>query len=346
MLARVLPDTTRAARQGPTVLVDPKGTDYARYRHAHILTPNETELVDTTPGVRATGDDDMASRVRRLHVVTRCRAVLVTRGARGMDLFEFGRGDARRLHIDAAQTHEVYEVTGAGDTVTAVMALAAAQGFTLGDAARFANAAAAVVVRHVGTAVVEPDTLEQATRLGGAAAGSKVLTPAALASRQGYGLGQAVGAEITERAPGFQTLSILAAAYEHQIPATLHVTLGADTVHMHPRHDGAALGAASLRDFHVLADIVTRLDDGGLYLNLGSAVTLPEVVLKAINIARNVTGRPHRIVTANFDMIQHYRPLENVVGRPTRPGGRGYAITGHHEILFPLLYAMVRDRLS
>ena len=168
----------------------------------------------------------------------------------------------------------------------------------------------------------------------------------ALASRQGYGLGQAVGAEITERAPGFQTLSILAAAYEHQIPATLHVTLGADTVHMHPRHDGAALGAASFRDFHVLADIVTRLDDGGLYLNLGSAVTLPEVFLKAINIARNVTGRPHRIVTANFDMIQHYRPLENVVGRPTRPGGRGYAITGHHEILFPLLYAMVRDRLS
>ena len=182
VLARVLPDTTRAARQGPTVLVDPKGTDYARYRHAHILTPNETELVDATPGVRATGDDDgdMASRVRRLHVVTRCRAVLVTRGARGMDLFEFGRGDARRLHIDAAQTHEVYDVTGAGDTVTAVMALAAAQGVTLGDAARFANAAAAVVVRHVGTAVVEPDTLEQATRAGGAAAGSKVLTPAAL----------------------------------------------------------------------------------------------------------------------------------------------------------------------
>jgi hypothetical protein len=168
----------------------------------------------------------------------------------------------------------------------------------------------------------------------------------ALATRQGYGLGQAIGAAITQRAPRFQSLSILAAAYEREIPATLHVTLGADTAHMHPRHDGAALGAASLRDFHVLADIVTRLDDGGLYINLGSAVTLPEVFLKAINIARNVTGRPHRIVTANFDMIQHYRPLENVVRRPTAADGRGYAITGHHEILFPLLYAMVRDRLA
>ncbi len=168
----------------------------------------------------------------------------------------------------------------------------------------------------------------------------------ALADREGYGLGQAVGRRLAEAAPEFGRLSVLGAAYEHDVPATLHVTFGADTVHMAPQQDAAALGRAAVRDFGVFAEAVTRLHDGGIYLNLGSAVTLPEVFLKAVNIARNVTGRPHRLVTANLDMVQHYRPAHNVVDRPTQPDGRGYSITGHHEILFPLLYAMVRDRLS
>ena len=166
------------------------------------------------------------------------------------------------------------------------------------------------------------------------------------AARDGFGLGQAVGGLITESSSPCRHLSVLSAAYDHEVPATLHVTIGADTVHMHPRHDGAALGRATLQDFYVLAEAVSQLDDGGLYINLGSAVTLPEVFLKAINISRNVTGRPHRFVTVNLDMVQHYRPRQNVVERPTQPDGRGYAITGHHEILFPLLYAMVRDRLT
>ena len=168
----------------------------------------------------------------------------------------------------------------------------------------------------------------------------------ALADREGYGLGQAVGRQLAEAAPEFGRLSVLGAAYEHDVPATLHVTFGADTVHMAPQQDAAALGRAAVRDFGVFAEAVTRLHDGGVYLNLGSAVTLPEVFLKAVNIARNVTGRPHRLVTANLDMVQHYRPAQNVVDRPTQPDGHGYSITGHHEILFPLLYAMVRDRLS
>ena len=167
-----------------------------------------------------------------------------------------------------------------------------------------------------------------------------------VAVREGFGLGQAVGGWIRESDSPCRELSVLAAAYDREVPATLHVTMGADTVHMHPRHDGAALGRATLQDFYVLADAVSQLDDGGLYINLGSAVTLPEVFLKAINISRNIKGRPHRFVTVNLDMVQHYRPLLNVVERPTQPDGQGYAITGHHEILFPLLYAMVRDRLA
>ncbi len=172
----------------------------------------------------------------------------------------------------------------------------------------------------------------------------------ALADRESYGLGQAVGRLIAEADFPHRHLSVLAAAYERDIPATLHVTVGADIVHMHPGAEpgdgGAALGRASFRDFQVFCESVKGLDDGGVYLNVGSAVVMPEVFLKAVNIARNLEGKPHKIVTANLDMLQHYRPTQNVVQRPTIPDGRGYQITGHHEILFPLLYTMVRDRLS
>ncbi len=166
-----------------------------------------------------------------------------------------------------------------------------------------------------------------------------------LAQRENYGLGQAVGC-LLSTTPDNVGPSILATCYNCAVPTTLHVTIGADTAHMHPGSDGGSLGLAAMRDFLVLGQLVTHLDDGGLYINLGSAVTLPEVFLKAINIARNITGTPHKIVTANFDMLQHYRPSQNVVDRPTQPDGRGYRITGHHEVMFPLLYAMVRKRLN
>lgn len=168
----------------------------------------------------------------------------------------------------------------------------------------------------------------------------------ALADREGYGLGQALGRWISERGAPYRDLSVFAAAYERDVPATLHVAVGADIVHMHPAHDAAALGRAAFRDFQVFSAAVRGLNDGGVYVNLGSAVLLPEVFLKAINIARNLSsdGSPHRIVTANLDMLQHYRPAQNVVLRPTLPDGKGYQITGHHELLFPLLYAMVRAR--
>lgn len=168
----------------------------------------------------------------------------------------------------------------------------------------------------------------------------------ALAAREDYGFGQALGRLIAESAAPYRHLSVFAAAYEHDVPATLHVAVGADITHMRASHDGAALGLAAFRDFQVFSEVVRGLDDGGVYVNLGSAVALPEVFLKAVNIARNVSGAPHRIVTADLDMVRHYRPAQNVVARPTIPDGTGYRLTGHHEILFPLLYAMVRARLE
>lgn len=167
-----------------------------------------------------------------------------------------------------------------------------------------------------------------------------------LAARSDYGLGQALGRLISESSAPHQSLSVYAAAYEREIPVTLHVAIGADITHMRPFSDGAALGLTAFRDFQVFSALMQGLDDGGLYVNLGSAVALPEVFLKAVNIARNVSGKPHRIVTADLDMIRHYRPGQNVVARPTMPDGTGYRITGHHEIMFPLLYTMVRSRLE
>jgi hypothetical protein len=136
------------------------------------------------------------------------------------------------------------------------------------------------------------------------------------------------------------------AAYKHRIPVTIHLAIGTDIPHMHPSVDGPALGAATHYDFRLFCALVQQMHPGGVYLNWGSAVLLPEVFLKAVSVVRNL-GVPLRpITTANFDFIQHYRPLQNVVKRPTasqRPHGaqesRGYAITGHHELLLPLVAA-------
>jgi len=140
--------------------------------------------------------------------------------------------------------------------------------------------------------------------------------------------------------------SVLMAAYKHRIPVTIHLAIGTDIPHMHRAADGAALGAATHYDFRLFCALVKQMHSGGVYLNWGSAVLLPEVFLKAVSVVRNL-GVPLRpITTANFDFIQHYRPLQNVVRRPTAPahGSRGpeshgYAITGHHELLLPLVAA-------
>jgi hypothetical protein len=161
----------------------------------------------------------------------------------------------------------------------------------------------------------------------------------------GLGLGEAVGRAIeAAKVPGRRG-SILAACARRGVPATVHVAIGTDIIHMHPSADGAAIGETSMRDFRLLAALVGRLD-GGVYVNLGSAVILPEVFVKALNLARNVGRRVRTITTVDMDFTRHYRPGVNVLRRPTALGGRGIALTGHHEIMFPLLWSAVEEALA
>jgi hypothetical protein len=140
--------------------------------------------------------------------------------------------------------------------------------------------------------------------------------------------------------------SLLARAWTHGVPVTVHVAIGAEITHQHPRFDGGALGAASHRDFRILAASLRELHGGGLVANLGSAVVLPEVFVKALNVARHLWPPLKDFTAVNVDMTRHYRPEMNVVGRPVLAGGRGYHLTGHHEILIPFLYYALRARLD
>jgi hypothetical protein len=175
---------------------------------------------------------------------------------------------------------------------------------------------------------------------------------ASSAAFSGIGYGEAAGKFLVSRNLTRENAiaSVLINAYRLRIPVTIHLAIGTDISHVHPAADGATLGAATHRDFRLFCGLVKELHPGGIYLNWGSAVLLPEIFLKAVSVVRNlgVTLRP--ITTANFDFIQHYRPMQNVVKRPTAPsnkGGfadsKGYAITGHHEILFPLVAAALRS---
>ncbi|MBN2371683.1 MAG: hypothetical protein JXO72_14465 [Vicinamibacteria bacterium] len=161
--------------------------------------------------------------------------------------------------------------------------------------------------------------------------------------RGGLGLGAALGRHLARRRPAPPHDSLLAAAWRRGIPATVHVAIGTDIVHLHPACDPAAVGKGSHLDFRLFAGQVARLGGGGVYLNVGSAVLLPEVFLKAVSVARNLGHALRGFSTANLDFIQHYRPTVNVVERPTRGVGRGYAFTGHHELLVPLLAAALVD---
>ncbi len=165
------------------------------------------------------------------------------------------------------------------------------------------------------------------------------------AARDGLGLGCAVGQHINRRRYPNRAASLLGTCARLGIPATVHVAVGTDIIHMHPSADGAAIGATSLMDFRRLAEAVAGLA-GGVYINLGSAVILPEVFVKALNLARNLGHRVRPLTTIDLDFLRHYRPGVNVIERPTAAGGRGLRITGHHEILFPLLAQAVLERLA
>ncbi len=177
------------------------------------------------------------------------------------------------------------------------------------------------------------------------------MNEAARRGARGAGLGRALGEILNERGAPCSQFSIFAAAARAGIPATVHVALGTDTVHMHPQADGAAIGAATMIDFRGLCAVVADLgaassgQAGGVYLNCGSAVIMPEVFLKAVSVARNLGHPLTGMHTANFDMLRHYRPSQNVISRPVEPGF-GHAVTGHHEILLPLLRQAVIERLG
>ena len=161
----------------------------------------------------------------------------------------------------------------------------------------------------------------------------------------GHGLGRSIGLAMLRARLPHRATSVLASAARLDVPATVHVAIGTDIIHMHPQADGAAIGEGSLRDFRQLAAVVARLG-GGVYVNLGSAVILPETFVKALNLARNV-GHPVRdLTTVDMDFLRQYRPGVNVVRRPTAAGGLGLQLTGHHEIMFPLLWAAVEDALA
>jgi len=174
---------------------------------------------------------------------------------------------------------------------------------------------------------------------------------ASTAAFSGIGYGEAAGKFLASRRlePRHAQASLLHNAYQRRIPVTIHLAIGTDIPHMHPAADGAALGAASHHDFRLFCSLVKGMHPGGVYLNWGSAVVLPEVFLKAVSVVRNLGVPLGSITTANFDFIQHYRPLQNVVKRPTAAekgrasAAKGYAITGHHEIMLPLVAAALRS---
>ena len=165
---------------------------------------------------------------------------------------------------------------------------------------------------------------------------------AATAKNLQIGLGEAVSKHVFESDPPYKDYSLLFHAYSKEIPFTTHLTIGADIGHFHPGTDGSALGQASHHDFKLFTSLVREMNGGGVYLNVGSAVTMPEIFLKAITVNRNLGHKIEGITTANFDFIQHYRPLTNVVRRPNANGaGKGFSVTGHHELTIPLLAAML-----
>jgi hypothetical protein len=207
------------------------------------------------------------------------------------------------------------------------------------------------IVHDAEIAMVGRTSEEVADVLGAGAFGAAKETGEVLngAIRKGaeknIGLGQAVGQMLLEQDFPFNGQSILAQARKLDIPVTVHVAVGTDIIHIHPSADGAATGKTSHHDFRIFCSLVSQLD-GGVYLNIGSAVLLPEIFLKALTVVRNLGHNVKNLTTANFDFIRHYRPATNVVHRPTLEGGRGFNFTGHHELMIPLLAAAVLDGLQ
>jgi hypothetical protein len=164
-------------------------------------------------------------------------------------------------------------------------------------------------------------------------------------AKKGSGLGDSVGSSILKASFPYSEFSLLAGAARMNIPCTVHVAIGTDIIHFHPSADGSAIGKTSHLDFRIFASLISHLD-GGAYINLGSAVVLPEVFLKALTLVRNLGFTVNNFTTVDMDFIRHYRPMTNVVKRPTLEGGEGFSLTGHNEIMFPMLAAALIEGLE
>jgi hypothetical protein len=175
--------------------------------------------------------------------------------------------------------------------------------------------------------------------------GGMINTAITSGAGNGLGIGRAVSEMVRDGQFPYRDRSLLAACARLHVPVTVHVAVGTDIIHMHPSFDGGATGAAAQRDFRTFCSLVADLE-GGVYINLGSAVLLPEIFLKAVTLSRNLGHPLKHFTTVNMDFIQHYRPSTNVVRRPTHGGGKGYALTGHHEIMFPLLAALIIEQTA
>jgi len=162
---------------------------------------------------------------------------------------------------------------------------------------------------------------------------------------KGFGLGYAVGKKISDDKLKHKNLSLIFNAYQHKIPVCVFVAIGTDIIHQHPSFSASFTGEGSLRDFHLLVENTTGLNKGGVVVNFGSAVILPEAFLKALNLARNLGNTVKDFTTVNFDMIYQYRPSQNVVQRPVMSGGKGHYIIGHHEIMLPLLAQAIMEKI-
>ncbi len=197
-----------------------------------------------------------------------------------------------------------------------------------------------------GTTSEDVDTALSTGRFGMAEETGRMINDAIKrGAKRGLGIGESVGRMINRSSFPHRELSILATGVKYNVPVTVHVAVGTDILHIHPSVDGALTGRATLRDFRLFTGVVATLE-GGVFLNIGSAVIIPEVFLKALTLVRNLGYRVKRFTTVNMDFIQHYRPLTNVVKRPTMTGGRGYTLTGHHEIMLPLIYAGIIEELG
>ncbi len=227
--------------------------------------------------------------------------------------------------------------TGLADVIADLMR----RGYVTGIAANGSVLVHDAEIALVGSTSEDVEATLGAGAFGAAEETGRLLNDAAReGARDGLGLGEAMGRALLALDPPHKVHSLLCTAYEMRVPFTAHVVIGADIAHFHKSVDGASLGATTHTDFRLLAELVRRMDCGGVYLNIGSAVILPEIFLKAITLVRNLGHPLADLTTANFDFIQQYRPLMNVVRRPTADGaGRGYSITGHHELTIPLLAA-------